>query len=181
MRYILFFMFAPIVFYFVYNVARDPLTPHLIKELWFRIRDRMSGYLGEEEEEDQWDGRGSREHVGRRNSERERLLRVGVEGRSRRVRTDNLSSGSERKGARKMFNENRRSEGSYGYGDSDSDYSSSSESESESESGESDRTSDSGESSDDELYGRRSYDMRAIARKTAPGPMMRKRRTNQEE
>merc|ERR1711871_124909 len=100
-------------------------------------------------------------------------LRVGVEGRSRRVRTDNLSSGSERKGARKMFNENRRSEGSYGYGDSDGDYSSSSES--ESESGESDRTSDSEESSDDELYGRRSYDMRAIARKTAPGPMMRKR------
>lgn len=51
MKYILVGIFAPTILFFLYNVVRDPMTPHLLWELGMRLREKTSGYLGKDGEE----------------------------------------------------------------------------------------------------------------------------------
>jgi hypothetical protein len=47
MKYLTFFLFGPLILFFVYSVARDPVTPHLMWEMAMRCRERISGNVGE--------------------------------------------------------------------------------------------------------------------------------------
>ena len=38
--------FAPPILTFIYYVVRDPVTPHLIMEIWYRLRESTTTYLG---------------------------------------------------------------------------------------------------------------------------------------
>lgn len=43
MGFVLLAMLAPMIIHFLYNVIKDPLTPHLLFELWMRIREAICG------------------------------------------------------------------------------------------------------------------------------------------
>ena len=45
-KYLLFFLLAPPILTFVYYLVRDPMTPHIIMELWYRCKDKTTGYIG---------------------------------------------------------------------------------------------------------------------------------------
>jgi hypothetical protein len=38
--------FLPPIFTFIYYVVRDPVTPHVLMELWYRLRESTTTYLG---------------------------------------------------------------------------------------------------------------------------------------
>ena len=38
--------FLPPVLTFIYYVVRDPVTPHVVMELWYRLRESTTMYLG---------------------------------------------------------------------------------------------------------------------------------------
>ena len=47
MKYLVLLVFAPAILFFVYSIVRDPVTPHLVWELFMRCRERLSGNLGD--------------------------------------------------------------------------------------------------------------------------------------
>ena len=38
--------FLPPIFTFIYYIVRDPVTPHVLMELWYRLRESTTAYLG---------------------------------------------------------------------------------------------------------------------------------------
>ena len=48
---IILILFVPPVFYFIYNVAKDPLTPELIQRVKELARDKTFGYLSARKKE----------------------------------------------------------------------------------------------------------------------------------
>ena len=44
-------VFVPILAYFAYSVARDPMTPVVLKQLWQHVKERCTGYLGKKRNE----------------------------------------------------------------------------------------------------------------------------------
>lgn len=44
-------IFVPLLAYFAYKVAKDPTTPVVIKQLWQRVKERCTGYLGKKRNE----------------------------------------------------------------------------------------------------------------------------------
>jgi len=45
-RWLLIAIFAPVLIYFFFNVARDPALPKILKEAGFAVRERFAMYLG---------------------------------------------------------------------------------------------------------------------------------------
>ena len=46
LKWIYICLFGPVVLYFVYLVLRDPMTPHLLHELWCRAKEKTGAFLG---------------------------------------------------------------------------------------------------------------------------------------
>ena len=46
-KYLVLLVFGPAILFFVYSIVRDPVTPHLVWELFMRCRERLSGNLGD--------------------------------------------------------------------------------------------------------------------------------------
>ena len=51
-KYLIFILFGPVILFFVYSVARDPVTPHLMWEMFMRCRERISGNVGQTKKRD---------------------------------------------------------------------------------------------------------------------------------
>jgi hypothetical protein len=46
LKWIYICLFGPVILYFVYLVLRDPMTPHLLHELWCRAKEKTGAFLG---------------------------------------------------------------------------------------------------------------------------------------
>lgn len=46
--------FIPSSIYFLYNIAKDPLTPTIVANLWAKVQEQSMGFLSEKKTKKTW-------------------------------------------------------------------------------------------------------------------------------
>ena len=63
LKWIYICLFGPVILYFLYLVLRDPMTPHVLHELWCRAKEKTGAFLGRDREAQRLKSRRARTKV----------------------------------------------------------------------------------------------------------------------